>query len=170
MTESRPSIPANLKRRVLLEAGHRCSIPTCRNLDVDIHHIVPWEQCRKHEYKNLIALCPICHRRAERGEIDRKSLRAYKSNLRFTHDKFSNFEVDILFRLYNQPDVWLELPHYLLLLIIRILEIGYVEIKRIGLPKVYEGYHSVSEIIDDYKITITSTGKGYIESLGELVD
>jgi len=72
--EERSLIPAELRRRVLVEAGHRCAIPTCRHIDVDVHHIVPYEQCKKHEYENLIALCPNCHRRADRGEIDRKSL------------------------------------------------------------------------------------------------
>jgi 5-methylcytosine-specific restriction endonuclease McrA len=66
MTQSRESIPAELKRKVLVEAGHRCAIPACRSVvGVDIHHIIPWAKCKKHEYKNLIALCPNCHRMAE---------------------------------------------------------------------------------------------------------
>lgn len=66
---------------MLLEAGHRCAIHTCRHVDVDVHHIVPWAQCGEHQFENLIALCPNCHRRAERGDIDRKSLRLYKARL-----------------------------------------------------------------------------------------
>ena len=77
----RNSIQAELRRRVLVEAGHRCAIHTCRNPDVDVHHIVPWETCREHSYDNLIALCPNCHRRATNGVIDRKSLRLYKAHL-----------------------------------------------------------------------------------------
>jgi 5-methylcytosine-specific restriction endonuclease McrA len=72
--EGRPPVPADIRRRVLVEAGHRCAIPTCRYIEVDIHHIIPWATCQAHEYDNLIALCPNCHRRADRGEIDRKSL------------------------------------------------------------------------------------------------
>jgi hypothetical protein len=80
--ESRPAIPAELKRQVLVEAGHRCAIHTCRHpADVDIHHIIPWAQCREHTFENLIALCPNCHRRADAGEIDRKSLTMYKARL-----------------------------------------------------------------------------------------
>jgi hypothetical protein len=30
MPEGRPAIPATVKRAVLVEAGHRCAIPTCR--------------------------------------------------------------------------------------------------------------------------------------------
>jgi hypothetical protein len=40
-----------------------------------------------------ILFCPNCHRRADRGEIDRKSLRLYKLNLRFAHDKYSQLEM-----------------------------------------------------------------------------
>ena len=80
-SKSRPPILAELKRRVLIESGHRCAIQTCRHETTDIHHIVPWSQCKKHEYDNLIALCPNCHRRAESGGIDRKSLRIYKTRL-----------------------------------------------------------------------------------------
>lgn len=77
----RPAIPTQIRRDVLVEAGHRCAIATCRYPDVDIHHIVPWETCKRHDFDNLIALCPNCHRRADAGEIDRKSLRIYKARL-----------------------------------------------------------------------------------------
>jgi len=78
---ARPEIPAELRRAVLVEAGHRCAIPRCGSTQIDIHHITPWEQSNRHEYENLIALCPNCHRRAHNGEIDRKSLRLYKAQL-----------------------------------------------------------------------------------------
>jgi hypothetical protein len=77
----RDAIPAEMRRAVLCEAGHRCAIATCRHPEVDIHHIIPWEACRTHDFENLLALCPNCHRRADAGEIDRKSLRIYKSRL-----------------------------------------------------------------------------------------
>lgn len=79
MGKPRPPIPAPMKRQVLVEAGHRCAIPTCRDAaNIDVHHIVPWEKCLKHEADNLIALCPSCHRLAHDGKIDRKSLKKYK--------------------------------------------------------------------------------------------
>ena len=77
----RPAVPNELRRRILVEAGHRCAIHLCQHPDVDIHHIVPWEQCQEHEYDNLIALCPNCHRRADAGEIDRLSLKIYKARV-----------------------------------------------------------------------------------------
>ncbi|BAQ60107.1 hypothetical protein GM3708_513 [Geminocystis sp. NIES-3708] len=77
----RPNIPAEIKRRVLVEAGHRCAIHTCKNPNVDIHHIIPWAKCQEHNFNNLIALCPNCHRRVHNGEIDQKSLLMYKASL-----------------------------------------------------------------------------------------
>jgi hypothetical protein len=79
--KSRTHVPAEIRRAVLVESGHRCAIPRCEHRDVDIHHIIPWEICGRHEYKNLISLCPNCHRRAHKGEIDRKSLQLYKEAL-----------------------------------------------------------------------------------------
>jgi len=35
----RAAIPDPLRRQVLLEAGHRCAIPTCKQVPVDIAHI-----------------------------------------------------------------------------------------------------------------------------------
>lgn len=76
---SRPAIPDELRRAVYLEAGHRCAIHTCKSeAGLDIHHIIPWEECQVHEFENLIALCPNCHRRTGEGKIDRLSLRSYK--------------------------------------------------------------------------------------------
>lgn len=65
----------------MVEAGYKCAIPRCGHSDLDIHHIVPWEKCRTHAYKNLIALCPNCHRKAHNGTIDSISLRIYKDAL-----------------------------------------------------------------------------------------
>jgi len=127
MKDPRPPIPAELRRRVLVEAGHRCAIPTCRYIEVDIHHIVPWESCKTHEYDNLIALCSNCHRRADRGDIDRKALRVYKANLRYTHDRFSQLEVDVLFEAYRAPaGHGIQWPPFMLLLIKRLIETGYI--------------------------------------------
>lgn len=128
---TRPPIPAYLKRRILVEAGHRCAIPQCRSLvGVDIHHIVPWSQCHKHEYANLIALCPNCHRMAHDGTIDRKAQFMYKDKLRLAHDQFSRFEVDFLFDCYRQRGKAVPWPSFLLVLLNRIMELGFVNVQR----------------------------------------
>ena len=79
---SRPSIPADIKRQVLMEAGHRCAIPTCRHPTTEIAHIEPWAKVQEHKFENLIALCPNCHTRYDNKEIDRKSMVQYKASLR----------------------------------------------------------------------------------------
>src|SRR5437588_719861 len=77
----RPPIPADLERAVLIESGHRCAIPTCRQVPVELAHIIPWSKCKTHSLDNLIALCPTCHTRYDEGVIDRKSMLTYKLNL-----------------------------------------------------------------------------------------
>ena len=75
----RPAIPAPMHRAVMLEAGHHCAI--CGQTSaLDVHHIIPWEQVKKHEQANLICLCAVCHRRAGDSEMDRISLRHYKTH------------------------------------------------------------------------------------------
>ncbi len=88
----RDPIPEPVRRSVLVEAGHRCAIPTCRATPVDIAHIVPWSKTKDHSEGNLIALCPTCHRRYDRGEIDRQSMKAYKTNLGVIHGRYGELE------------------------------------------------------------------------------
>jgi hypothetical protein len=158
----RPPIPANLRRRVLVESGHRCAIPTCRHIDVDVHHIVPWRACKKHEYENLISLCPNCHRRAHKTEeIDRKSLLLYKANLRFTHDRFSQLEVDLLFELAanpTQPAMW---APFNVLLIKRLIDSKFIKYT-VTQSGVFPGGMKASP---DY-IQVSPAGVAYVDSLG----
>ncbi|NUW44976.1 HNH endonuclease signature motif containing protein [Nonomuraea rhodomycinica] len=70
-----------MERMILVEAGHRCAIPTCRATPVEIAHIDPWAKVLEHKPENLIALCPTCHTRYDRGEIDRQSMLTYKRQL-----------------------------------------------------------------------------------------
>ena len=161
--DGRDAIPAEIKRRVLVEAGHRCAIPTCRHIEGDIHHIIPWAQCEAHDYENLIALCPNCHRRADRGEIDRKSLKIYKANLRFAHDKFSNLELDFLFELRAlPPGQGIQWPPFNMLLIKRIIDAGYVQMHRTARTFVMiGGMRSTPDIV-----VLTDKGQSFIKSLG----
>lgn len=160
----RPSIPAEIHRRVLVEAGHRCAIPTCRHLDVDVHHIVPWETCQKHEYENLISLCPNCHRRAHKlNEIDRNSLHHYKANLRFTHDRFSQLEVDVLFESARNKGKELMWASFNALLLKRLSESGYIQYK---ITDPNKGVFINGMRSDPDFISITQ--KGLIQSLGDV--
>jgi len=158
----RVTIPTNLRRKILVEAGHRCAIQTCRSLiEVDVHHIIPLKEDGKNEYENLIALCPNCHRMADRNKIDKKSLRMYKNNLRFLYDKFTLFETDILFELEKAPkDAMFQFPSYLILLVKRIIESGYVEWIKTPVGVVIGGMKSNP----DY-LKITDNGGKFIKDL-----
>jgi hypothetical protein len=161
----RPAIPAELRRRVLVEAGHRCAIPTCRYIDVEIHHIVDWAKCREHEYDNLIALCPNCHGMAGRGEIDRKSLRTYKANLRYLTDKFSQVEMDIMFDLYKEPPgrcyTWIP---QLTILINRSIQAGYLAVmtSRPGFHTIVGGMQ-----MSPVEVHLTPSGRSFVASLSD---
>jgi len=88
----RPEIPRALRREVLVEAGHRCAIPTCRHPTTEIAHIEPWAKVKEHAFDNLIALCPTCHSRYDKGEIDRPSMRQYKENLAVLTSRYGEYE------------------------------------------------------------------------------
>jgi len=108
--EQRTAIPTELKRRVLVEAGHRCAIPTCRQTPVELAHIIPWTQVRDHTFENLIALCPTCHTRFDRGDIDKKSILIYKSNLSLINSRYGDFErrvMQVFGQTPNINQIWL---------------------------------------------------------------
>lgn len=89
----RDHIPAEVKRAVLVEAGHRCAIPTCRATTTEIAHIVPWAKSNDNSFENLIALCPNCHTRFDqKKEIDQQSIRMYKQNLGILNNRYGEFE------------------------------------------------------------------------------
>jgi HNH endonuclease len=97
MPAGRPVIPAHLQRAVRVEAGHRCAIPTCRATSgLQIHHIVDWARVREHRFENLILLCANCHSRVTAGEIDGRSVRAYKANLGTMVGRYGDLERRIL--------------------------------------------------------------------------
>lgn len=151
---------------MLVEAGHRCAIPTCRHIDVDIHHIVPWSETEAHDYDDLIALCPNCHRRADRGDIDRKSLRIYKANLRYAHDKFSQFEMDTLFDLGSIPENYARpFPEYLGLLIKRLLDAEFVQLLQPSSGMAI-GTASGTLNIGPSNLIITKKGRAFLKDLG----
>lgn len=97
MSAGRPDIPRSLAREVRVEAGHRCAIPTCRATSgLQIHHIVEWSKVTEHAFDNLILLCAICHARVTNGEIDTRSVKAYKSNLGLLVGRYGDLERRVL--------------------------------------------------------------------------
>lgn len=75
----RSAIPTAIRDRVLEEAGYRCAIPQCSQYPLEVHHIRAWREAAEHRYEDLIALCPTCHARADKGEIKASSLYRFKA-------------------------------------------------------------------------------------------
>lgn len=100
---NRPAIPRPLERELLIEAGHRCAIPTCRQTPVELAHIIPWEKVREHAFDNLIALCPTCHTRFDKGDIDRLAMQRYKANLAIVNGRYGDLEKRVLQYFVDNP-------------------------------------------------------------------
>jgi HNH endonuclease len=64
---------------------------------VEIAHIIPWAKAKAHSFDNMIALCPNCHARQHRGDIDRQALRAYKANLALFFARYGDLERRLLY-------------------------------------------------------------------------
>jgi len=74
---NRPAIPAEIKREILIECGHRCAV--CgTSVPLERAHIMPWHKSKEHKAEDLICLCANCHERADREKWGQKTLREYK--------------------------------------------------------------------------------------------
>ncbi len=59
--------------RIIHRVGTICCYPNCKeNIALDVHHIVPREDGGTNRDDNLIVLCPVHHRLADRGAIPKK--------------------------------------------------------------------------------------------------
>ena len=77
------NISRKVRESVLIEAGYRCAVPTCRTiLAIDIHHIVHVKAGGQDSIENLVALCPNCHALHHRGVIPSEAINQWKLNLR----------------------------------------------------------------------------------------
>jgi len=158
---NRPDIPAEIKRKVLLEAGHRCAIPTCRYTEsLELHHIEPYSKVKEHTAENIISLCPNCHRMAHDGKIDKKSLQIYKRNLRFTYDRFTQVEADLLFELYKGGDnILVPWNTTMLFLLRRLIDAKYINTRLAG------GFALGGVDMSPVWVFLTEEGKKYMEEV-----
>ena len=94
---ARKAIPQSIRQDVLIEAGYRCAVPTCRTiLAIDLHHIVEVAEGGGNEKSNLLALCPTCHALFHRGEISREAIRVWKGVLVSLNEGFDRDTKDKL--------------------------------------------------------------------------
>ena len=98
-------IPDRTRRQVLIEAGYRCGVPTCRGiLAIDIHHIVEVRENGGSEPSNLIAICPTCHALFHRGVYSREAIYAWKQVLISLSFAFDLETVDLMLFLHHMRD------------------------------------------------------------------
>ena len=105
---SRRALSAAVKREVLIEAGYRCGVPTCRAiLAIDLHHLVEVSRGGSDALANLIALCPTCHALHHRGTIPQEALHAWKGILVAMSAAFDREAIDRLMFLAMCPKDYL---------------------------------------------------------------
>lgn len=93
------TLPMPIQRQLLVEAGHRCAIPTCREPRIEFAHIIPWEEVLEHKFENMICLCPTHHSQYDdpnEKKLDRKCILMYKANLCVLNNRYSSVEKRVL--------------------------------------------------------------------------
>lgn len=151
VTNDRSKIPAETKRRILIEAGYRCAVPTCRFPITENAHIVSWADSKDHSYENLIALCPNCHAMYDSGKIDRSAIIAYKKKLLFLNEVYSRFEIDVLDHLKTHKRALIPGE----LLIKRLLE---EEIVMVEEEIMLHGFGDDEDILGLFSVVLTDKG------------
>jgi hypothetical protein len=166
LMQGRPDIPENLKRKVLIEAGHRCAIPTCRYQRVEIAHIKPWSEVREHKFENLIALCPNCHELYDKDKkISQKEMKIYKANLGILNSRYSDLENRILEAFIKEEDK-------LFIVVPAVFEILYSYLVQDGLFKI-DATGADDIMIDGInlgicKLIITEEGRDFIKNMRDV--
>jgi hypothetical protein len=152
----RPSIPPETKRRILMEAGYRCAVPTCRFPITENAHIVSWADSKDHSYENLVALCPNCHAMYDSGRIDRAAIIAYKKKLMFLSEVYSPFELDVLDHLKSHKRALIPGE----LLVKRLLEEGIVTHEE---KIMIQGFGDGEDILGIFSARLTDKGKRMLD-------
>ena len=154
---NRPAIPTETKRRILIESGYRCAIPTCRFPITENAHIISWTESKDHSYENLIALCPNCHTLYDSGKITKEAIIAYKKKLMFLNEVYSRFELDVLDYLKKKQKVLLPSE----ILVKRLLEESLIEINEVHMS---QEYGDGTEMLGYFTAILTKKGNALIEA------
>ncbi len=152
----RPKIPAETKRRILIEAGYRCAVPTCRFPIAENAHIVSWANSKDHSYENLVALCPNCHTMYDQGKIAQAAIIAYKKKLLFLNEVYSRFELDVLDHLKNHKRALIPGE----LLVKRLLEEGIMAHEE---KIMIQGFGDGENILGIFSVVLTEKGKQMLD-------
>lgn len=157
-----PSIPQDIRREVMTEAGYRCAVPTCRTiLALDLHHILKVSEGGSNTADNLIALCPTCHALHHRKEIPQEAVRVWKGMLVTLNRAFDKDAMDLLFFLaleerprgFTPSDV---------LRFASLIVAGLVSTREIGQPSY--GIRVGSYAGRDFHLDLTERGRMVLEA------
>jgi len=102
VSSERAAVATSIQLTVLIEAGYRCGVPTCRNiLALDLHHVVHVSEGGGNEPAHLIALCPTSHTLHHRGTTPREAIRVWKALLVSLSQAFDTKALDQLLFLHR---------------------------------------------------------------------
>jgi hypothetical protein len=94
----RPTVPAGVRREILIEANYRCAVPRCMTaLAIDVHHID--EDPSNNDPSNLIALCPTCHNAFHRKVYAVEAIRFWKLMLQQLNAAYDRNAINLLLML-----------------------------------------------------------------------
>ena len=152
----RENLPLKTRVIVLMEAGYRCAVPTCRNiLALDMHHIWEVSAGGGNDPSNLVALCPTCHALYHRGTISADAIYAYKAMLVAITRAFDVEAIDRLLFLNSCPKDFLVVSGDGLLHFGRIIAAGLASVQQ----KANNNWQIVT-----YAVNITDKGQQFIEA------
>lgn len=179
MSTSRPSIPSELERDLMLESGYRCAL--CKATSpLQIDHIVEWSKVNEHKFENMIVLCANCHARKTNTNnprhINRVSLRKLKSNLTMMNGRYSDLEKRVISFFQemslndNSKVPAIIIPERMIILVIYLINDGLVshKIYRSGITQTADDGTVLRD--DSLKLTLTAAGKKFIEQLAAPVE
>jgi hypothetical protein len=105
--EAKRDIPRDpypaVKQLLRKEVHYACPVPGCGRPLLEWHHFDPeWKKKHHHNPDGMIALCTLCHPRADRGTWTKEELRSFKRNpapLGLIRETFGWSERSVLYRL-----------------------------------------------------------------------
>ncbi|WP_431220361.1 HNH endonuclease signature motif containing protein [Leifsonia xyli] len=130
---SRPAIPASIERQLMIDAGWRCSIPTCGTTTaLEIDHIEEWSEVKDHRYENLIVLCPTHHAMKQKGsrprELNATALKIVKQNQVELSGRYGDVERRVLEYFVRRPgETIVFLPGDFDVLLMQLLDAGLLD-------------------------------------------
>ena len=151
----RKALPQDVRLTVLTESGWRCAVPTCRTiLALDLHHLVEVSAGGGDDPKNLLALCPTCHRLHHRGDLTQEALYAYKAILVSLSNAFDVATVDQLLFLDTVAGRSLQIQGQGVLTFMRLIAAGLADF----------GFLNRDMGVEFYEVKLTGKGKGLLDA------